>query len=97
MKLTQHYDNAATALDAYQTVCGRYAHADERSTLVADLIGDLLHWCDVEGVDGSMAIEKAQEMYEGDKTEPDFEDGDEPEEPPQTIRDAVAADLGGTL
>ena len=55
-------DRANAALDAWIAAAGEGGPASDPSTL-ADLLADLMHWCDREGIDFEDAWETAGINY----------------------------------
>lgn len=70
----RHNDNraawAATALNAFADVTMMNTAGEDGETILGDLLADLMHWCDRNGVDFNDMLERARDHYE-EETRPE--------------------------
>jgi hypothetical protein len=54
---------AQTALDAFARETGQDKSGDDDQTILTDLVGDFMHWCDRNSVDFAVVLHGAQVHY----------------------------------
>lgn len=70
---------AQTALDAFAKTTNMDAAGEDDSTVLADLLTDLMHWCDDNGVDFKSTLAASINRYDEEvANEPAEEKDDRP-------------------
>lgn len=64
-------DWAEAALDAFALVTRMDTAGEDYETILGDLLCDLMHWCDRNGVDFDVMLDVARMGYEDETTEKD--------------------------
>ena len=71
VRRSQHVANAEAAVLTYCERVDPY-QSNDPETNVGDLVADLMHYCEDKGLQWDEVVTKAAHHYEGDPTEPDF-------------------------
>jgi hypothetical protein len=54
---------AGHAISAFARLTGMDRANEDNATILGDLLGDILHWCDRNGVDFATALHNARDHY----------------------------------